>query len=74
MSNVSVFVQPTSIDLPAGTWAAYTLRFFLAAGAPTTRDAALAAVGEPVINAVPGYTIGTDMTTAHLLIQVDMED
>ena len=60
---------PTSITLPPGGSYVMALRHQLAKGGPRTRDAALLAMGHPVINAVPGYVVPTDLTTASLMIQ-----
>jgi len=44
------------------------MRFSATAGGPRDVDAALVEVGEPVLRAVPGYTLATDMTTAKLMV------
>ena len=51
----------TTVDLRANEQISFGLRFVLAAAGPRSRDGALAAAGEPVIHAVPGYTLATDM-------------
>ena len=51
----------TTLELRAGETATFALRFILAPAGPRTRDGALAAAGEPVLHAVPGYTLSTDM-------------
>lgn len=44
------------------------MRVSATSGGPRDRDAALAAAGEPVLRAVPGYTLATDMETARLIV------
>ena len=46
------------------------MRVSACVGGPRTRDHALAAAGEPVLSAVPGYTLGSDMSTARLFITI----
>ena len=45
---------PTDIVLQPGASVTYGMRFSAAEAGPRTRDAALAAVGEPVLRSVPG--------------------
>jgi hypothetical protein len=59
---------PTSKVLAPGEYITYGMRFAATTGGPRERDAALAAVGEPVLRAVPGYTLALDMTTARLMV------
>lgn len=63
-----VWTQPTFLELKAGQTAAFGLRFVLAEAGPRSRDAALQSIGEPVLTAVPGYTISTEMTSAILIV------
>jgi hypothetical protein len=55
------WLPPSVLELRAGESASFALRFTLAPAGPRSRDAALADAGEPVLSAVPGYTLGTDM-------------
>lgn len=59
---------PTSKVLAPGETVTYGMRISATAGGPRDVDAALVAVGEPVLRAVPGYTLATDMTTARLMV------
>ena len=59
---------PSSKVLQPGEKVTYGMRISACPGGPRTRNAALEAVGEPVLQAVPGYTIATDMTTASLWV------
>ena len=59
---------PTSKVLAPGQSVTYGMRVSATTGGPRDRDAALAAAGEPVLRAVPGYTLATDMTTAKLMV------
>jgi len=58
------------LELRAGETRSFSLRFALAPleGAMRERDAVFTAAGEPVLHAVPGYTLGTDMTGAALYV------
>ena len=53
--------KPTSKTLAPGDSVTYGLRVSVCDGGPRTRDAALAAAGEPVLVGVPGYTLSPDM-------------
>lgn len=55
---------PTDLVLAPGESVTYGIRLSAAPGGPRTRDAALEAVGEPVLRSVPGYTLSTDMKEA----------
>ena len=59
---------PTSRVLAPGQSATYGVRLSACPGGPRTRDAALEAVGEPILKGVPGYTLATDMKTAVLYV------
>lgn len=59
---------PTSGVLAAGATKSYTIRFTLATGGPRTRNDALAKIGKPVLNAVPGFVISPEMTGAALYV------
>jgi hypothetical protein len=61
------WVVPTATEVAPGTSLTISDRYFLA---PSVRDkeAALAAAGLAVLQAVPGYTIATDMANATLLV------
>ena len=61
------WVVPTATEVAPGTSLTISYRYFLA---PSVRDkeAALAAAGLAVLQAVPGYTIATDMANATLLV------
>lgn len=60
--------SPTDRVLHPHESVTFGIRLAFADGGPRTRDAALRAVGEPVLRAIPGYTISVDMTTAKLII------
>ena len=60
--------KPTSKTLAPGDSVTYGLRVSVCDGGPRTRDAALAAAGEPVLVGVPGYTLSTDMEGAELIV------
>lgn len=60
---------PTSVTLPPRGTASFSLRFQLAAGGPRTRDATLQAMGAPVLHAVPGYVLPTDLARPMLFVQ-----
>ena len=59
---------PTSKVINPGDSITYGMRLSACPGGPRTRDAALTAVGEPILKAVPGYTISTEMATAKLIV------
>ena len=59
---------PTTRTLMPGENVTYGVRLSACPGGPRTRDLALAAVGEPVVRGVPGFTLSTDMRDATLLI------
>ena len=52
---------PTAMLLRPGESVEIGLRLQLAAAGPRTRDATLAAMGAPVLRAVPGYVLPTDL-------------
>ena len=52
---------PTSITLKPKESRTFALRLQLATGGPRTRDATLTKMGAPVLHAVPGYVVSTDM-------------
>jgi hypothetical protein len=57
------------LEMRAGDTATYALRLAMAPeGAMRARDAVFTGAGEPVLHAVPGYTLGTDMTGAVLYV------
>ena len=57
------------LEMHAGDTASFALRLALAPeGAMRARDAVFTGAGEPVLHAVPGYTLGTDMTGAALYV------
>ena len=63
--------NPSSVlEMHAGDTQTFSLRFALAPlqSAMRARDEAFAAAGEPMLHAVPGYTLGTDMTGATLFV------
>ena len=60
---------PTSLTLPPRGSVTLALRLQLASGGPRTRDATLAAMGAPVIRAVPGYVLPTDLSHAMLFVK-----
>ena len=60
---------PTSITLAPGASHTLALRLQLASAGPRTRDAALTAMGAPVVKAVPGYVLPTDAKSARLLVK-----
>ena len=55
------WLPPTSRTLAPGASLVVGMRFSACSAGPRTRDAALEAAGEPVLRAVPGYTLATDM-------------
>ena len=59
------FVPPSSVMLPAGASATFSYEFVLASSV-RGKDAALARVNAPVLQAVPSLVIATDMTNASL--------
>ena len=66
MTNTTHWNPPTSKVLKPGESVTYGMRFTACTAGPRTRDAALKEAGEPVLRAVPGYTLSTEMTTARL--------
>lgn len=60
----------TTLELRAGESASFALRIALAPGGPRSAPAALVAVGEPALRGVPGFTLGTDATSAFLLVDL----
>ena len=57
------------LEMRAGDAATFALRLVMAPeGAMRARDSVFAGAGEPVLHAVPGYTLGTDMTGALLYV------
>ena len=64
MTEQSHWNPPTSKTLKPGESVTLGMRLSTCEAGPRTRDAALLAVGEPVLRAVPGYTIATDMGCA----------
>ena len=58
--------KPTSKILAPGDSVTYGLRVSVCDGGPRTRDAALAAAGEPVLVGVPGYTLSSDMEVSSI--------
>lgn len=64
MTDQSHWNPPTSKILKPGESVTMGMRLSTCEAGPRTRDAALVAVGEPVLRAVPGYTIATDMGCA----------
>lgn len=69
ITKESHWIPPTSRVLRPGESVTYGFRLSACAGGPRTRDAALEAVGQPVLRAVPGYTIGTDMSAKLIVTQ-----
>jgi hypothetical protein len=59
---------PTNLVLQPNESVTYGVALSACLGGPRTRDAALAAAGEPVLRGVPGYTIATDMATPALYV------
>ena len=59
------WVEPSSVTLQPGASQTFSYRF-LVADSIRTKDAALAAAGFAVLQAVPSYSIGTDMKSALL--------
>jgi hypothetical protein len=59
---------PTDRVLQPAETASFALRLQLASAGPRTRNDALGAMGEPVLHGVPGYVLGSDMTSAKLLV------
>lgn len=59
------------LELTAGQTASYSLKFVLApaGGSMRARDQVFSNFGEPILHAVPGYTIATDMNSTFLLVQ-----
>lgn len=64
------WLTPSVLELRAGQTASFSLRFVLAPGGPQTRDETLLAAGEPVLQAVPGYTLSTEMDPASTYLLV----
>ena len=60
---------PTSITLKPGETISIGLRLQLASGGPRTRDETLTAMGAPVLHAVPGFVLHTDLKSAALLVK-----
>jgi len=63
------WVNATSATIPAGGTLTRAFRILLAQGGVQQKGAALRAAGRPVLAAVPGYVVATDMTTAKLFVQ-----
>lgn len=60
---------PTSITLAPAASLSIGLRLQLASGGPRTRDAALSAMGAPVLRAVPGYALPVGLESARLYVR-----
>jgi hypothetical protein len=61
---------PTAATLAPGETATYGMRLGACPpGGPRRRDEALRALGEPVLEAIPGYTLALDMEVATLLVE-----
>ena len=60
--------EPTSLVLAPNESVTYGMRLSACPGGPRTRDAALAAMNQPVLKGVPGYTIAADMQDAALYV------
>jgi hypothetical protein len=63
------WVNATSATIPAGGSFTRAFRILLAAGGVRQKSAALRAAGRPVLVAVPGYVVATDMASARLFVQ-----
>ena len=61
---------PTSALLRPGESVRYGVALAACPGGVATRDAALAAAGAPLIAAVPGYTLATDMVRVGVRVRV----
>ena len=62
------FVPPSSLRLAAGAEATFSYRFLLAKSV-RAKDDALADAGFAVVQAIPAYTIATDMTNASVHVR-----
>jgi len=59
---------PTSGSLGVGATKSYAIRLTLAEKGPRTRNAALTKAGRSVLNAVPGYVLSPEMSSAKLFV------
>ena len=67
-----LWLNATTLDMKKGQTASFALRFVLTPAGPRSKDETLLAAGEPVLEAVPGYTLSMDMSpqSTFLLVTV----
>ena len=60
--------KATMVELSAGETVTYSLKFLLAppGGSMRARDQVFTSIGEPILHAIPGYTLSTEMNSTFL--------
>jgi hypothetical protein len=66
LSNTAPWNTPTSFTLAPGETRIFALRLQLAGDGPRSSADVLRTSGAPVLQGVPGFVLGEDMTTAEL--------